>query len=85
MSRSIVNVAEMKRACRRLLARLPDECESGNQSVVFTADQDNLRIQIDSSSEIISAVVVQKGKRIGSMSAVLSHGQNAAVLSQKEG
>ena len=52
----------MKRACRRLLARLPDECESGNQSVVFTADHDNLRIQVGSSSEIVSAVVVQKGK-----------------------
>lgn len=62
MSRSIVNVAEMKRACGRLLARLPDECESGNQSVVFTAGHNNFRIQAGSSSETISAVVVQRGK-----------------------
>jgi len=62
MSRSIVKVAEMKRACKRLLARFPDEYESGNQSVVFTADHDSLRIQVGSSSEVIPAVVMQRGK-----------------------
>lgn len=61
MSRSIVDVAEMKRACRRLLARLPDESESGNSSVVFTADRDNLRVEIGDSSETIHAAVVQSG------------------------
>jgi hypothetical protein len=62
VNRSIVSVAEMKRACRRLLARLPDECDSGNQSVVFTADHDNVCIQVGGSSEIIPAVVVREGK-----------------------
>jgi hypothetical protein len=62
VSISVVALVEMKRACRRLLVRYPDECQTGNQSEVFTADHDSLQIQVGSSSEILSAVVVQKGK-----------------------
>jgi hypothetical protein len=61
MSQSIVNLAELKRACKRLLARMSDEFESGNQSVTFIADRDSLRIEIGGSSETVSAVAVQRG------------------------
>ncbi len=61
MSRSIVNAVEMKRACGRLLNRLADECESGNSSVAFTADQHNLRFEIGDSSETVHAIAVQSG------------------------
>ena len=62
MSRSIVKLAELKRACKRLLARMSDECDSSNHSVIFTADRDYLRIQIGGSSETISAAVLQTGR-----------------------
>ena len=52
----------MKRACQRLLARLPDERDSGNSPVVFMADSDSLCIQIGDSSETIPAVVTETGK-----------------------
>jgi hypothetical protein len=61
MSRSIVNLAELKRACKRLLARMSDEYHSGNQSVIFIADRDSLRIEIGGSSEVVSAEVQQTG------------------------
>lgn len=59
--RLIVNTIEMKRACNRLLARLPDERDSGNSSVVFTAAHDSLQIQIGDSSEIVPAIVTEAG------------------------
>jgi hypothetical protein len=61
MSQSIVKLADLKRACKRLLARMSDEYDSGNESVVFTPDRDSFRIQIGGSSETVSAVVVQRG------------------------
>ncbi len=62
MSRAIVNLAELKQACKRLLARMSDEFDSGNQSVIFIADRDSLQIQIGSSTETISAEVLQRGR-----------------------
>ncbi len=59
--RSTVNTIEMRRACSRLLARLPDERGSGNSSVVFTAGHDSVHIQIGDSSEIVPAIVVEAG------------------------
>jgi len=83
VSRSIVNVAEMKRACKRLLARLPDECESDNQSVVFTADHDSLCIQVGSSIRNNLGGRDADGQRsVESRSS--RHGQTPAVLSQKK-
>ncbi|MGH9510808.1 MAG: hypothetical protein ACRD2U_01595 [Terriglobales bacterium] len=61
MSQSIVSTADLKRACKRLLARLRDERDSGDVPVVFTCDHDDLGIQIGSSSETIPAVVVVSG------------------------
>jgi hypothetical protein len=51
----------MRRACDRLLARLPDERGSGNASVIFTAGRDSLQIQIGDSSEIIPATMTEAG------------------------
>jgi hypothetical protein len=62
VNRSTVNTIEMKRACERLLARLSDERDSGNSSVVFTAEGDSLCIQVGDSSETIPALVAQSGK-----------------------
>ena len=59
--RLLVKTVEMKRACNRLLAKLPDERDSGSSSVIFTADHDSLQIQIGESSEIIPASVVDAG------------------------
>jgi hypothetical protein len=59
--RSTVNTIEMRRACNRLLARLPDERGSGNSSVIFTAGHDNIQIQIGDSSEIIPAIMTEAG------------------------
>jgi hypothetical protein len=84
MSRSIVNVAETKSACKRLLVRLPDECESRNLSVVFTAGRDNVRIRIGRSSEIVSAVVVQSGKESVQCPPFSAMAPNPAVLSKEE-
>jgi hypothetical protein len=55
--RSTVNTIEMRRACNRLLARLPDERDSGNSFVVFTAGHDSIHVQIGDSSEIVRAIV----------------------------
>jgi hypothetical protein len=73
LNQSTVNTIEMKRACERLLARLPDERDSGNSSVVFTADRDSLCVQVGDSSETILAMVT-----------VFWHGPNVALLSQEE-
>ncbi len=62
MSQSIVNLAEMKCACKRLLARMSDEYDLGNQSVTFIADRDSIQIQIGGSSEMVSAEVLQTGR-----------------------
>ncbi len=59
--RLIVNTTEMRHACNRLLARLPDERDSGNSFVVFTADHDSVHIQVGDSSEIVPAIVTEAG------------------------
>jgi hypothetical protein len=59
MSQSIVNLAELKRACKRLLARMSDEYDSGNQSAVFSANRDSLQIRMGGSSETIPAQVAK--------------------------
>jgi hypothetical protein len=51
----------MRRACKRLLARLADERDSGNSSVVFTANDEKLQIRIGESSEILPAIVAEAG------------------------
>lgn len=51
----------MRRVCRRLLARLADERDSGNSSVVFNAEHETLQIRVGDSSEVLPAVVAEAG------------------------
>jgi hypothetical protein len=53
----------MKRTCRRLLSRLPDEWESGCELVAFNGeDSGNLDIATSGTSEGLSVKVVSAGK-----------------------
>ena len=57
-----VSLVELKRAFRRLSARLPDESEAGGVFVVFTACNDKLEITANGTSEGLSASVVYPGR-----------------------
>jgi hypothetical protein len=58
---STVNLADLKRSCRRLLTRLPDEAEAGGEVVVFKATGDGLQILANSTSEGLVAIVSNAG------------------------
>jgi hypothetical protein len=57
-----VSVIHLKRAFRRLLARLHDESEAGSDSVIFSANGDSLEIAAGATSEILSATVAHPGR-----------------------
>lgn len=58
-----VSLTELKRAFRRLLARLSDESESGGgEFVVFDASHNSLEIVVPGTSEGLSASVVHPGR-----------------------
>jgi hypothetical protein len=48
-----VNLVELKRAVRRLLTRLPDESEAGDDSIVFSASGNDLEIVVGRTSEVL--------------------------------
>jgi len=57
-----VSLVELKRAFRRLSARLPDESEAGGELVVFEASHNTLEIVALGTSEDLSASVVHPGR-----------------------
>jgi hypothetical protein len=57
-----VNLIELKRAFRRLSARLPDESEVGSQFVVFNACSNNLEIAARGTSEGLAVSVLHPGQ-----------------------
>jgi len=57
-----VRLIDLKRAFRRLLARLPDESEAGGNFVVFSASGDSLDMVVGGTSEVLSANVVHPGQ-----------------------
>ena len=57
-----VSLVELKRAFRRLSARLPDESESGGEFVAFDASHNTLEIIALGTSEGLSAFVVHPGR-----------------------
>ena len=57
-----VSLSELKRAFRRLSARLSDESEAGEEFVVFDASDSNLEIMASRTSEGLSASVVYAGR-----------------------
>ena len=57
-----VSLVELKRAFRRLSARLPDESEAGGAFVVFTACNDKLEITANGTFEGLSASGVHPGR-----------------------
>jgi hypothetical protein len=57
-----VNLNDLKRAFRRLLARLPDEFEAGADFVVLNASGKNLAMVAGATSEVLSATVRHPGQ-----------------------
>jgi hypothetical protein len=57
-----VSLIDLKRAFRRLLARLPDESEAGSAFIVFSAVGDRLDIVVGGTSEVLRASVVHPGQ-----------------------
>lgn len=57
-----VSLVELKRAFRRLSARLPDESEAGGELVVFDASHNTLEIVALGTSEGLSASVIYPGR-----------------------
>jgi hypothetical protein len=57
-----VSLVELKRAFRRLSARLPDESEAGGELVTFDASHNSLEIVAHGTSEGLSAFVVRPGR-----------------------
>src|SRR5579864_2584743 len=58
----VVSLIDLKRAFRRLLARLPDESEAGGDFVVFSASGNSLDMVVGGTSEVLSASVVLPGE-----------------------
>jgi hypothetical protein len=57
-----VRLIDLKRAFRRLLARLPDESEASGDFIVFSASGNRLGIVVGGTSEDLSASVVHPGQ-----------------------
>jgi hypothetical protein len=57
-----VSLIDLKRAFRRLLARLPDESEAGRDLIVFSARENRLDIVVGGTSEVLNASVVHPGQ-----------------------
>jgi hypothetical protein len=59
------NLADMKRACRSILSRLPDAWESGCELVTFNAeDTGSLEIAASGTTEELSANVASGGRAV---------------------
>ena len=58
-----VNLLDLRRAFRRLLARLPDESEAGGGFVLFNADGSNLDIVDRGTSEAWGALSRSRAKQ----------------------
>jgi hypothetical protein len=57
-----VSLVELKRAFRRLSARLSDESEAGGELVTFDASHNSLEVTARETSEGLSASVVHPGR-----------------------
>ena len=57
-----VHLIDLKRAFRRLMARLPDESEAGAEFIVFRADTDRFDIIAGGTSETLRASVAYPGE-----------------------
>jgi hypothetical protein len=57
-----LRLIDLKRAFRRLLARLPDESEACGDFVLFNADGNGLDIVAGETSEALSATVMRPGQ-----------------------
>jgi hypothetical protein len=57
-----VRLTDLKRAFRRLLARLPDEMEAGSDFIVFKATGSILEVVAGETSEVLKAVTLHSGQ-----------------------
>jgi hypothetical protein len=62
MFRFTVDLVELRRAFRRILARLPDEAEAGTDCVAFNARANVLEILVGDTSEFLHASVFKPGR-----------------------
>ena len=57
-----VSLTDLKRAFRRLLARLPDEMEAGCDIVLFKAEGSSLEVVSGGTNEVLKAVILHPGE-----------------------
>jgi hypothetical protein len=57
-----VSLVDLKRAFRRLLARLPDESPSSGDLIDFNASEKTLEIVVGGTFEVLNATVVRPGQ-----------------------
>jgi hypothetical protein len=57
-----VSLIDLKRAFRRLSARLPDESEAGGDFIDFNASEKTLEIAVGGTFEVLNATVVHSGQ-----------------------
>jgi hypothetical protein len=57
-----VSLIDLKRAFRRLLARLPDESEAGGDFIDFNVSEKTLEIGVGGTFEVLNATVVHPGQ-----------------------
>jgi hypothetical protein len=82
--RFTVNLTDLKRSCRRLLTRLPDESEAGGDFVVFNATGDGLQIVADSTSEGVDSYRLERGRCTNTLSRFSRHRQDLQHIPQAE-
>jgi hypothetical protein len=58
----VVSLIDLKRAIRRLLARLPYESKAGSDFIVLSASGNSLEIAVGGTLEVLSATVVHPGR-----------------------
>jgi hypothetical protein len=57
-----VCLIDLKRAFRRLIARLPDESEAGGDFVDFGTSEKTLDIVVGGTSEVLNAIILHPGQ-----------------------
>ena len=78
-----VRLTDLKRAFRRLLARLPDEMEAGCDFILFKAGGSSLEIVSGGTSEVLKALILHQGKA-SVTEPVFRGSEGLTILSQKD-
>ncbi len=76
----IVRLRELKRAFRRLSARLPDESEAGAEFVLFNVGESSLEILVQETAEGLTAAVASSPVLCGISRIPPSYGRSIVGL-----